>query len=285
MDSKDEIKKATREKKKSTKKSTKGKKGTKGKGKGKGKKGVEKSFVQKTPVDTGVPTGSGSLTGGARDVLGAGGIPGLLQALGVRGRFQGMTGTTGFGAPQLAPIQAPVVQRAPAVAPKLPDRIIEPPEENVVDRDVQRILANERRLERELRGLTRGDLIQRINEYFGDEGLDYIVKDEILSARTKKGMFEKIAEMDLRYGNVDIDRFISFTPVPPEDQFEESVGVRVAPALGSENGSFTFGIQGGAPVSNGFAAGGGDDMSALSMPGLEEPGLEDGTVALPEEAD
>lgn len=276
MDPKDDIKKATREKKKkSTKKSTKGKKGAKGK---KTKKGVEKSFVQTTPVSSSVPTGTGGITGG-RDVLGAGGLPGLLQALGVRGKFQGLGGNTGFGAGALAPIQAPIVQRAPAVEPKLRDVIIEAPE---VDREAQRIAENERRLERALRGLTRGDLINRVNAYFGDEGLDYVVKDEILSARTKKGIFERMAEMATRYGNIDIEGFIAFNPEPEMDEemrSAESVRVQFAPP---EEG-FRFGIQ-GAPSVNGFG-GGGDDMSALSIPGLEEASIGGDTVPLPEEAD
>lgn len=255
MDPKDDIKKATREKKKkSTKKSTKGK-ATREKGK-KSKttreKGAEKSFVQTTPVSSSVPTGTGGITGG-RDLLGAGGLPGLLQALGVRGKFQSLGGSTGFGAGALAPIQAPVVQRAPAVEPKMKDVIIEPPI-NIVQRDLSRIADNERKLERKLRSFTRPALESIINRYFGDEGLDYIVKDSILKARTKKGVIEKMAEMDARYGNIDINKFINFKApsslaqeVPEGSQFVDS---RLP--------------------SNGFSTGAGDGMSELSSSGLAQ---------------
>jgi hypothetical protein len=233
MDPKDDKKKIKKDKadKKGTK--TRQKKSKKSK---KSKKDI-KSFVQQTPIGKDIPSGSGSLTSGARDILGSGGIPGLLQALGVKGRFQQMGGSTGFGMPIQAPIQAAAPpQVAAPIQP--PTRFVQPKE------TIMKEEQNLRKLQRAFRNLTKQELMSRINQYFGDEDLDYIVKDEILSARTKNGMLERMANMVDRYNNIDISQFIDF--IPSEDVEEEE----------------------SMPISVDMV--GGDNMSVLSSPGFSD---------------
>jgi hypothetical protein len=274
-DIKEPKKRAPKEKKTKPKKEKKTTK--KGKGRKTSKKSVPSPFVQTTPPSK-VPSGSGIL-GGSRDLFGAGGLPAFLEALGVKGKFQSLGGTSGF-APQ-QPLNAPI-PRPQYAEPKLPERTIEPkpareysPAETIAQEE-----SIFKRLERASRGIAKGDLVRKVNQYFGDEGLDYVIKDEILKNRTKTGILRKMAEYGQRgFGNIDIDEFIDFNPEtdleerPEEDLFSTGSGPGVRVVMGEDTSSlgsngFTYGIQGGRTGQDQDEEGTGEEES--QFPPIEE---------------
>ena len=276
MDDIKEPKKRVRKAKKEPKEKKPTKKGTKKGRKTKKKTPEVNPFVQTTPPSK-VPSGSGIL-GGSRDLFGAGGLPAFLEALGVKGKFQSLGGTSGF-APQ-QPLNAPI-PRPQYAEPKLPERTIEPKparEESPAETAAQEGSIF-KRLERANRGIAKEDLARKVNQYFGDEGLDYVIKDEILKNRTKTGILRKMAEYaQMGYGNIDIDEFIDFNPETdleerPEDLFSTGSGSAVRVVMGEDTSSlgsngFTYGIQGGRTGQDQDEEGTGEEES--QFPPIEE---------------
>ena len=198
---------------KDKKKILKEKKPVKGKKEKKIKKKKSKKIISLKPISQ-VPL--------QKDPFGAGGLPGFLEALGVKGKFQSMGGSTGFS--QLQPQNTPV-GRPQYAAPKLEDKTIIKEEVAKIispQQSIETIDSYLKKLERSSQALNKDQLVEKVNAYFGDEGLDYIVKDEILQNKTKRGILRNIADFIERgYGNIDLNDFMSFNP-----QYENVLSIK-----------------------------------------------------------
>jgi hypothetical protein len=261
-ESKKTIRKGKEKKPKKEKKTkTKGKKGTR-----KQKKILEVNpFVQRQEPSK-APSAGGVL-GGSKDLFGAGGLPSFLEALGVKGKFQSLGGTSGF-APQ-QPLNAPIA-RPQYAEPKLQERTIV--KEPTVEISPQETMVSEekllKKLERANASISKEDLIQKVDAYFGNEGLDYVIKDEILQFKTKKGILRKMAQYaEMGYGNIDIDEFNNFTLFIEDIEDAFSKGSTVPVQVGGE-GTSVLGQNGFIPDDSTIATNEVEEVE--EMPEMEE---------------
>lgn len=226
--------------KKETKKKVK--KGGKDK-KEKGKKKVTKKKRVKTIKET-APSqfvqkqdkGTLGSSMGQTQPFGAGGLGGLLSALGIQPKFNQLGATTGFSLPTSTPI------RLQQVAPKMEEKyIVEKPLPDITEKVMEQESTLYKQLDRGFKGQSKEEVRDHIYKFFGGDAsvdMDYIIQDFLTSLPTKKAMLENVAGymVDRRGGLFPsmINNFISFNPNEEEEEDEGlSVGTE-APSLMSE---------------------------------------------------
>lgn len=254
MDDKKELKKRVK----------KGGKDKKAKKEKKPKKKSSKKIKESMPSQFVQTQGKGTagFSMGQTQPFGGGGLSGVLSALGIQPKFNQLGGTTGFSVPTAQPI------RLQQVAPKMEEKTIVPKVREISpEEDIRNETTIYKRLERAFRRQNKEEVRDHIFKYFGGEAstdLDYIVQDEILKYKTKKGMLDALARYsNMGYGNIDIDDIINFDP-NEEEEHEEPLSV------GTSNDLSTVNVE-VAPSTTQSSVTGGENPSELGSVGFGEP--------------